>query len=212
MIKILLVDDHSIFRSGVRELIELKSDFKVTGEAGTLEEALILVGKNKFHIAVLDISLPDSNGLDSIQRMKSVDPEIKILMLSTYDESIYGVRAFKKGATGYLTKDCSIELMVSAIHKIISGGVYISPNIAESIAQSYMPKEKKTHKDLSDREFEVLKRIVRGTPIAITAAELKISTNTVKTYRARILVKLGYTTTPQLVGYAIENNLLTLKV
>ena len=210
MIKILLVDDHSIFRSGVREMIETESDIKVVAEAGNSAEALISVKKHELDIVVLDISLPDSSGLDLIQKLKRADPEIKILILSSYDESIYGLRSLKSGGSGYLTKDCSIEDLTSAIRKVNSGGTYTSPQLSEMIAQTYSTQGNRTHEELSAREYEVFRMIARSIPLLKIATELKVSTNTIKTYRARILVKLGIKNNAQLVEYAIVNKLQAL--
>ena len=210
MIKILLVDDHSIFRSGVREMIETESDIKVVAEAGNSAEALISVKKHELDIAVLDISLPDSNGLDLVKKLKRAKPEIKILILSSYDESIYGLRSLKSGASGCLTKDCSIEVLISAVRKVNSGGTYIGPQLSEMIAQMYGNQGIQTHEELSAREFEVFRMMARSIPLVRIATELKVSTNTIKTYRTRILIKLGIKNNAQLVEYAIVNKLQAL--
>jgi DNA-binding NarL/FixJ family response regulator len=210
MIKLLLVEDHSIFRGGLRDMIETESDIKVVAEASTSDEALIEAQKQEFSIAILDISLPDSSGLDLVEKLKRAKPEIKILILSSYDESIYGLRALKSGARGYLTKDCSIEALISAVRIVNSGSTYISPQLSEMMAKMYSTVGIRSHEKLSAREFEVLKMLVRSIPLLKVATELKISTNTVKTYRTRILSKLGLKNKTQLVEYAIVNRLLVL--
>ena len=210
MIKILLVEDHPIFRGGLREMIETEPDIKVVAEAGTSDEALIEAKKQEFSIAVLDISLPGSSGLDLVGKLKRAKAEIKILILSSYDESIYGLRALKSGASGYLTKDCSIEALISAVRKVNSGSRYISPQLAEMMAKMYSTVGIRPHENLSAREFEVFKMLVRSIPLLKVATELKVSTNTVKTYRTRILDKLGLKNKTQLVEYAIVNRLLYL--
>jgi len=191
-------------------MIEREPDIKVMAEAGTSVEALISAKKQEFDIAVLDISLPDSTGLDLIRKLKRANPEIKILILSSYDESIYGLRSLKCGASGYLTKDCSIEILISAIRKVISGGKYISPQLSERIALTYGTDRTQGHEELSAREFEVFRMIARSIPLLKIATELEVSTNTIKTYRARILVKLGIKNNAQLVEYAIVNKLQAL--
>ncbi len=209
MIKLLLVDDHSIYRSGIREMLETESDIKVMAEAGTSVDALIFVKKQVFDIAVLDISLPDSTGLVLLQKVNRAHPEIKILMLSSYDESVYGLRSLKLGASGYLTKDCSIELLISVIRKVAAGGKYISSKLSEKIAQMFGNTGSENHEDLSSREFEVLRMIVQGISLVKISEKLHLSPNTVKTYRTRILAKLGLKDNSGLISYAVANNLLT---
>ncbi|MEI8385063.1 MAG: response regulator transcription factor [Nitrosomonadaceae bacterium] len=209
MIKLLLVDDHSIFRSGIREMLETESDIKVMAEAGTSVEALISAKKQKFDIAVLDISLPDSSGLDLTKKLIRAHPEIKILMLSSYDESVYGLRSLKLGASGYLTKDCSIEVLIYAIRKVAAGSKYISLELSEKIAQLFGNKGVANHEELSSREFEVFRMIVQGISLVKIAEKLHLSSNTVKTYRTRILSKLDLKDNSELISYAVANNLLT---
>lgn len=191
-------------------MIETEPDIKVVAEAGTSDEALIEAKKQEFSIAVLDISLPDSRGLDLVGKLKRAKPEIKILILSSYDESIYGLRALKNGALGYLTKDCSIEALISAVRKVNSGRTYISPQLSEMMAKMYSTGGIRSREELSAREFEVFRMLVRSIPLLKVAAELKVSTNTVKTYRTRILNKLGLKNKTQLVEFAIVNRLLDL--
>lgn len=191
-------------------MIETEPDIKVVAEAGTSDEALIEAKKQEFSIAVLDISLPGSSGLDLVGKLKRAKAEIKILILSSYDESIYGLRALKSGASGYLTKDCSIEALISAVRKVNSGSRYISPQLSEMMAKMYSTVGIRSHENLSAREFEVFKMLVRSIPLLKVATELKVSTNTVKTYRTRILDKLGLKNKTQLVEYAIVNRLLDL--
>ena len=209
-IKVLLVDEHSIVRSGLRKILETQFDIKVVAKAGTSVETLILAKKQVFDIAVLGISLPDSSGLDLLRKLHRAHPEIKILMLSTYDEAIYGIRSLQNGASGYLTKDCSIEVLISAVRKVAAGGTYISLELSEKIALMISRRNIVSHENLSSREFEVLRLTVRGIPITKIAEKLYLSTNTVKTYRTRILAKLGLNNNSELINYAIMHKLLTL--
>ncbi len=208
-IKVLLVDDHSIVRNGIRMMINTADDIEVTGEAESAVEALSIMQQNSFDIALLDIELPDSSGLDLLKILRKKYPKLIILMLSIYLEEIYATRALKYGASGYLSKDCSIETLVTAIRKTAAGGRYVSPELTEALARSLSSKKISSHTDLSDRELEVLKQLASGSSLVDIAAKLHLSSNTVTTYRSRILAKLGLKGNAALTRYAIENKLIS---
>ena len=208
-IKVLLVDDHSIVRNGIRMMIDTVDDIEVTGEAANAVEALIIMQQKSFDIALLDIELPDSSGLDLLKILRKKYPKLIILMLSIYSEEIYATRALKYGASGYMSKDCSIETLVMAIRKAAAGGRYVSPELSEAFATAIGHKKISSHTDLSDRELEVLKQLAKGTSLVNIATKLHLSSNTVTTYRGRVLDKLGLKSNAALTRYAIENKLMS---
>ena len=209
MINILMVDDHSIVREGLRRIIEEKEEMKVASEATTGEEALHLISKEIFDIVLLDISMPGKNGLQTLKEIKKYKSTIPILMLSMHAEEQYALRAIKAGASGYLTKDSAPEQLVIAIKKVCSGRKYISPEVAELLATDLYHKEnKQSHEYLSDREFEIMKLLVKGHSARKMATALSISDKTVSTYRSRIMKKMHMSNISELIHYAIENNLV----
>jgi DNA-binding NarL/FixJ family response regulator len=190
-------------------MIDTVDDIEVTGEAASAVETLSIMQQKSFDIALLDIELPDSSGLDLLKLLRKKYPKLIIMMLSIYSEEIYATRALKYGASGYLSKDCSVETLISAIRKVAAGGRYVSQELTETYAQSLGSKKVSSHADLSDRELEVLKQLANGSPLVDIAAKLHLSSNTVTTYRGRILAKLGLRGNAALTRYAIENKLIS---
>jgi len=208
MIEILLVDDHAIVREGLRRIIDDTTGITISAEASTGQDALNLIWKEKYDLVILDISMPGKNGLQTLKEIKKHDAKLPVLMLSMHAEKQYAMRAIKAGASGYLTKESASEQLVSAIRKIFDGRKYISPGVAELLVTDiYHNEDKELHEYLSDREFEILKLIVRGDSAKIIAENLSISDKTVSTYRSRILKKMNMKNTADLVHYAIENNI-----
>ena len=208
MIKILLVDDHAIVREGIRRIIDDTTGITVSAEASTGQEALDLIWKEKYDLVILDISMPEKNGLQTLKEIKKHDAKLPVLMLSMHAEEQYAMRAIKAGASGYLTKETASEQLVSAIRKIYDGRKYISQRVAELLVTDiYHNEDKQLHEYLSDREFEIFKLIVRGSSAKIIAANLSISDKTVSTYRSRILKKMNMKSTADLIHYSIENNI-----
>ena len=205
----LLVDDHAIVRYGIRIMIGTVDDIDVTGEAGSAAEALCLLQEKSFDLALIDIELPDSSGLDFLKTLRKKHPGLIILMLSMHSEEIYAERSLKCGASGYLSKGCSIEVLISAIRKVAAGGRYASPELTEALVQSIGGKTLSSHTDLSDRELEVLKELAKGFSLTDIATKLQLSSNTISTYRVRVLDKLGLKGNAALTRYAIENRLLS---
>jgi DNA-binding NarL/FixJ family response regulator len=209
MIKILIVDDHAIVREGLSRIIGAENDMIVAGMAKDGTEVIRLMLDNEIDVVVLDISMPGKSGLDLIKDLKQVQPLVKILMLSMYPEERFAMRSIKAGASGYLTKEMAPEEIVSAVRTIYSGRKYITPALADMIAQELQnPSEKVPHELLSDREFEVLCMLAIGKPVVEIASTLSLSESTVSTYRMRILQKMNMKTNSDLIHYGIEHGLV----
>jgi DNA-binding NarL/FixJ family response regulator len=207
-IRVLLVDDHAIARNGVRLMLSSANDIAVTGEAGNAQEALQLVREQDFDVALLDITMPGKNGLDLLKLLRAEKPKLAVVMLSTYSEEIYAVRALKLGASGYLTKDAPTTALVAAVRKAASGGKHFSLALLEKLAGMFGGAGMSTHEALSNRELEVLKLIAAGESLVKIGETLHLSPNTVTTYRTRILEKMGMTSNAELTRYALENGLI----
>jgi two-component system invasion response regulator UvrY len=209
MKKILLVDDHSIVRSGLRNLIDLENDMRVEDEAASGNEAIQKVRKQQFDIVVLDISMPNKNGVDTLHDLKRVAPDLPVLILSGYAEQQYALNLIRSGCKGYLSKDADPDEIIKAIRTICAGRLYISSALAELMASELMqPSDKLLHETLSDREFQVFFKLATGKSVTEIGEELFISVKTVSTYRARILEKMNMKTNADLTYYAIKNELI----
>lgn len=208
-IRVLLVDDHSIVRNGVRRMLETASEIDVAGEAETAQDAMRLVRQNDFDVALVDIGLPDKSGLQLLKSMHAEKPKLAVLMLSMHSIEAYALRAIKLGAAGYLTKDISAATLVAAVRKAALGGKHVSPELAEKLINAIGRGDLPPHEALSDRELEVLKLLAAGERIVRIAEILHLSPSTVTTYRARILEKTGLDSNAKLARYALENGLLT---
>lgn len=207
-IRVLLVDDHGIVRNGVRLMLSEAPDIEVCGEAANAQDALRLVQEQQFHVALVDIALPGMNGLDLLRTLRAEKPKLAVMMLSTYSEEIYAVRALKLGASGYLTKDSPTATLVAAVRKAAAGGKFLSPAMLENLAERIGGNSVQSHESLSNRELEVLKMIAAGETLVNIASKLHLSPNTVTTYRARILEKMGVASNAELTRYALENGLI----
>ncbi|HEV2609846.1 MAG TPA: response regulator transcription factor [Noviherbaspirillum sp.] len=207
-IRIMLVDDHTVVRNGVRLMLSSESDIVVAGEAANAQDALALVRDRQFDVALVDIAMPGKNGLDLLRLLRAEQPKLAVLILSTYSEEVYAVRALKLGAAGYLTKDSPAAVLIAAVRKAAAGGKYVSQALTEKIAGMLGGGGAATHEELSNRELEVLKMIAAGESLVKIADTLHLSPNTVTTYRTRILEKMGMTSNAELTRYAIENGLL----
>ena len=209
MKNVLLVDDHSIVRQGLKNLIELELDLKVTGEAASGLEALNLVRNNEYDIMVLDISMPGKNGVDTLHDLKHIAPNLPVLVLSGYAEEQYALNLIRSGCKGYLSKDTNSDEIIKAIKIIANGKRYISAELAELMSEQLShPSEKQLHEMLSNREFQVFYKLAAGRTPTEIGIELNISTKTVSTYRMRILEKMSLKTNADLTYYAIKNALL----
>jgi len=207
--RILLVDDHGIGRSGMRSLIELEDDLEVTGEAGSGMEALQLIRKQDFDIVLLDISMPDKNGVDTLRDMQRIKPELSVLILSGYAEELYALNLIRSGCRGYLSKDADPAEIIKAIRTICNGRRYVSVELADLLANELIkPSDKRMHETLSEREFQVFYKLASGKSPTDIANELFLSVKTVSTYRARVLEKMNLKTNADLTYYAIKNELI----
>lgn len=210
MKQVLLVDDHSIVRQGLRNLIELESDLEVTGEAASGLEAIKMIRNNKYDVVVMDISMPDKNGVDTLHDLKHVAPDLPVLILSGYAEEQYALNLMRSGCKGYLSKDADSEEVIRAIRTIANGKRYISSELAELMTNELThPTDKLLHETLSSREFQVFFKLAGGLSATEIGEELCISVKTVSTYRTRILEKMSLKTNADLTYYAIKNQLIT---
>jgi two-component system invasion response regulator UvrY len=205
MIRVLIADDHSIVRDGLKRILAATSDLQVTGEAAGGDETLALVKANDYDVVMLDMSMPGLSGIDLIKRLKVEKPRLKILVLSMHGESQYAARVLKAGAAGYLSKDSAAEALLGALRKIAAGGVHIGEAAAASLLQA---GDKPPHETLSDREFEVMRLLVEGLGPTEIGERLHLSVKTVSTHKTRILDKLGVGSTAELVRYAMEHRLV----
>ena len=205
MIRVLLADDHSIVRDGLKRILAATPDLQVAGEAADGDEALAAVKANDYDVVMLDMSMPGLSGIDLIKRLKLERPKLKILVLSMHGESQYAARVLKAGAAGYLSKDSAAGMLLNALRKVAAGGVHIGDAAAASLLQS---GDKPPHESLSDREFEVMRLLVEGLGPTEIGERLHLSVKTVSTHKTRILDKLGLGSTAELVRYAMENRLV----
>jgi two-component system, NarL family, invasion response regulator UvrY len=211
MIKVLLVDDHIMFREGLKQILGKHADVRVVGEAGNAAEALSLVRTVEADVVLLDISLPGPSGLDILNAMMVERPDQSVLILSMHPEDQYAVRMLKAGASGYITKERAAEELVTAVRKVAAHGRYVSPELAERLAADLQkPLARPAHELLSDREFEVFRMLASGKTLKEIAEALALSEKTITTYRARVLEKLNLRNNVELTHYAIKNNLTGL--
>ena len=209
MIKILIADDHAIVREGLKQIVVLEKDLQVTGEAGSSVELFEQLEKQSFDIIILDINMPGRSGLDIMKDLSNRYPKIPVLILSMYSEEQYGFRAIKAGASGYLKKVSAPEELVTAIKKIVSGGKYISPALAENIAKNVSIKSSKpVHENLSNREYEIMCKIASGKSAEEISEELSISINTFYSFRNRILDKMNLKSNVEITQYVLHNKLI----
>ncbi len=207
--KILICDDHKIVREGLRQILSQMKEVSLISEAGNGNEALSLLKTETFNIVLLDVSLPDRNGLEVLQQVKEKWPATNVLMLSMHPQEQYAIRALALGASGYLTKDTASEELMMAIKNVAEGRKYISQSLAEDIARHLGEDHiRPKHEILSSREFEIMIRLVNGISLLEIGNELFISSKTVSTYRSRILQKMGFTKNAELTRYCIENKLI----
>lgn len=209
MIKIIIADDHAVVRTGLKQIIESDPHLKVTGEASSGFELLEKIQEGNYDVVLLDISMPGKDGLETLKEIKRIRPKLPVLIFTVYPEDQYAVRLLKAGAAGYLNKECEPEELIEAIHRVAMGRKYVSENLAELLAQKLEDTSSvPLHEQLSDREFQVLCLIASGKTIKEIADELQLSSNTVSTYRIRILEKMKMKNNAELTHYAIKNGLV----
>ena len=208
MIRIVIADDHTIVREGLKQMLCTSEDFIIVGEACNGHEVILRTRELEFDVLLLDMSMPGRSGIELIRQVKSEKPRLRVLILSMHEEEQYAVRAIRAGASGYLTKETAAVQLVLAIRKVASGGAFITPAVAEQIALGAMPNaEGPPHSALSDREFQVMRLLVVGKSITDIASELNLSVKTVSTHKTRLMLKMGMTNQADLIRYAMENNL-----
>jgi DNA-binding NarL/FixJ family response regulator len=207
--RILIADDHPIFRAGLKEILAKESDVDSVGEADNGHKALELARKQRWDVVILDISMPGKGGLEALQELRRERPKLPILVLSAHPEDQLALRLLKAGAAGYLTKDKAPEVLLSAIRKILHGGKYVSESLAEkAVLRLASETTKPLHETLSDREYQVMRMIASGKAIKEIAKALFLSVRTVSTYRARVLEKMKMKTNAELIRYALQNKLI----
>lgn len=208
MIRILIADDHAIVRAGLKQIIEGIPDMILAAEAANGHELLEKVRKNDFDVIVLDITMPGGGGLEVLKQLKNEKPRLPVLALSIHREEQYGKRMLQAGAAGYLTKASAPDELVNAIRKVYSGGLYVSPLLAERLAAEIATRTTgPLHEELSDREYQVMMMIGNGATITEIAGELNLSAKTVSTYRSRILEKMRMKSNAELARYIEINQL-----
>jgi DNA-binding NarL/FixJ family response regulator len=209
VLRILIADDHPVFRRGLKQIIEEASDLIVAGEAANGAEAFRKARTGDYDVVLLDITMPVKNGVDVLSQLKHDRPALPVLMLSMHPEEQYAVRALRAGASGYLTKESAPEELVAAIRKVSAGGKYVSASLAEHLASIVQSAgESPPHETLSRREYQVMCLIAAGKTVSEVARELSLSVKTVSTYRARILEKLQMKNNAELMRYATQNQLV----
>ena len=211
MIRVLIADDHTIVREGLRQLLEAAGDFEVVGDAADSTQAIQLARRVDFDVAVLDVSMPGRSGIELVKQMRAERPRARILMLSMHEQHEYAVRAIRAGASGYLTKDSASRELATALRKIAAGGAYIAAEVAEQLALGAMPEaETAPHSVLSDREFQVLRSLVSGKTVSEIADALNLSVKTVSTHKARLMQKIGVENNGELFRYAMRHGLIEM--
>jgi DNA-binding NarL/FixJ family response regulator len=209
MISILIADDHAVVRRGVLQILAEAPDMVAAGEASTGSEVLQAVRQNDFDVVLLDIALPDISGLEILKQLRSLKPDLQILILSMYPERQYAIRALKAGAAGYLTKESAPAELIAAIRQVSQGRKYVTQSLAEKLAAELGGKaQQEPHETLSDREYQVMCLLAAGKTITEIATELALSIKTVSTYRSRILDKLNLENTAQIIRYALKRGLV----
>jgi DNA-binding NarL/FixJ family response regulator len=208
MIRVVIADDHTIVREGLKQLLLAAGAFEIVAEARDGHEVLKTVRESEFDVLLLDLSMPGKSGMELIKQVKSEKPRLRILVLSMHQEHQYAVRAIKAGASGYLTKDSAATQLVSAIEKVAGGGAFISAEVAEQLALNAMPlAEGLPHTALSDREYQVFRMLISGRAVSDIADDLNLSAKTVSTHKARLMEKMGIDNQADLVRYAIRHRL-----
>ena len=209
-IRVLIADDHPVVRRGLRQLLEEAGDIEVAGEAGTAAETLDHVRRDRWDVVLLDLDLPDRSGLEVMRDLKLVQDDLPILFLTVASEDQFAIRALRAGAAGYMTKKTAPAELIEAIRKVVNGGRYVTPAVAERIAL-HLDKdmEHPTHDSLSNREYEVFQMLASGRTATQVAEALHLSVKTVSTYRSRVLEKMGLNTNAELTVYAVRNGIVS---
>lgn len=210
MLKLLIADDFPLFRRGVKDLLTDGLGAVMVGECGNAHELLDLARRKKWDVVILDIAMPGTTGTEALKQLKSEYPKLPVLVLSMHPEDQYAVRMLKAGADGYMTKASAPEELVEAVKKLLGGGQYVSPTLAEKLALTVKARiEGAPHECLSDREYEVLCLIASGKTVSEIAERMHLGVTTISTYRARILDKMNLKNNAELTRYALERGLVS---
>lgn len=209
MITVLVADDHTLLREGLKQILASTPDIVVADEAGDGKEVLKKAGERNYDVILLDIAMPGRNGIDICKQLKSMKPHLNILMLSMYPEEQFALRSLRAGAVGYLTKKSVPTELISAIRKVSKGERHISTSLANALASDLTDRASKpAHEILSDREYEIMCMIAAGKTLTEVARELSLSINTISTHRSRLLKKMNLRTNAELTYYAFQNRLV----
>jgi two-component system, NarL family, invasion response regulator UvrY len=209
MYKILIVDDHALIRAGLRQVLENGLGKLTLGEAQSATEAITLVQKQAWELAIMDLTLPGRSGLDLLVEFKHLRPEMPVLVLSVLSEDEFAARVLKAGAAGFVHKETSADELVRAVRKVLGGGKYVSQHFAEKLAMNITrPQGEAPHEKLSDREFQVLTMLARGDTLTNIGRVLSLSIKTISTYRARILQKMQLNNNAEMTRYALKHGLV----
>ena len=209
MIRVLIADDHAIVRRGLQEILVRELDDSVFGDAKDAQEVIERTKRDDWDLVILDITMPGRSGLDVLRDIKALRPKLPVLILSMHSEAQYGKRILRAGASGFMNKESAPEELIKAVQKVLGGGRYVSPALAERLALDLNGEVRHdVQETLSHREFEVLRMIALGKTISQIAEELHLSVSTVSTHRARILEKMEMTTTAELMRYALRNHVV----
>lgn len=207
--RVLIADDHAVVRRGLIQILADEYRDLSVGEAGDAAEVFKLAREREWDIIILDISMPGTSGLEALKELKKEQPKVPVLILTSHSEEQYAIRVLKAGASGYMSKETAPESLIEGIRKIIRGGNYVSPGLAELLVTSIGTDwGRLPHENLSDREYAVLRLIGSGKTVGEIAGELSLSVKTVSTYRTRILEKTGMKTNAELTHYALKNGLV----
>ena len=208
IIRVLLVDDHAIARNGVSLMLGTAADIRVGAQATSFDDATECITSEEFDVALIDIAMPGKSGLQLLQTLRLARPRMGLMILSHYSEAIYGLRALRMGAAGYLTKDVSADVLVQAVRKVAAGGKYVSAAMTDRLATVVAQGPVVGHENLSERELQVFRRIAAGQSLVQIGTALNLRPNTVTSYRARILEKMKMTSNAELIRYALELGML----
>lgn len=208
-IPVLVADDHGVIRNGLKKILDDTPDLACAGEAWDGPSLVARLGERDWGLLILDLSMPGRNGLELIKRVKELRPRLPVLVFTMHQEEQYAVRALQAGARGYLTKDCDGELLLAAIRKVACGGIHVSDKVAGLLARNVLqPDQAPPHTMLSDREYEVFTRLVRGMSPTHIAEEFSLSIKTVSTHKAHLLEKMGLANQSELIRYALRHGLM----
>lgn len=208
MIRIAIVDDHAIVREGLRRFFADEVDLRVVGDAANGREALELLRTTEVDVMLLDLSMPDQGGVDALRAIKARAPDLPVLILSGFAAQHYATALLRQGAAGYLNKDCDPEEIARAIRTVALGRRYITPAVAELLAEQLDAPDKAPHEQLSERELQVFLRLAAGETVGHIADQMSLSVKTVSTYRSRVLEKMGLASNSDLTYYALKNGLI----